>query len=167
MLRGRVLLINARLFFFHKEFMVKKKCLLAAMVVLSLAGCDQAKNSASDTTAQQAEAHNAQNSLDWMGEYTGIQPCGDCSGIETSLTLNKNGTFILNETYQGKEAKPFVNEGKFKWNDRGDTITLNLTSNKSVKYFVGEHRIFRLDQKGQRITGDLADAYTLKQNDDN
>ncbi|WP_297482155.1 copper resistance protein NlpE [uncultured Photobacterium sp.] len=142
--------------------MVKKKCFVAAMFVFALAGCDQAKDGASDTAS-----HNAQNSLDWMGEYTGIQPCGDCSGIETSLTLNKNGTFILNETYQGKETKPFVNEGKFKWNDRGDTITLNLTSKKSVKYFVGEHRIFRLDQKGQRITGDLADAYTLKQNDDN
>ena len=145
---------------------MKKKYLLAAMVVFALAGCDQAKNSANVSTAKQADVHTAQNSLDWMGEYNGIQPCGDCSGIETSLTLNKDGTFVLNETYQGKETKPFVNKGNFKWNDHGDTITLNLTSNKSVKYFVGERRIFRLDQKGQRITGDLADAYTLKQTDD-
>ncbi|PSW62916.1 hypothetical protein C0W54_05225 [Photobacterium kishitanii] len=153
--------------FFTRSITVKKKCLLAVMVVLALAGCDQAKDGASAAAAKQAEAHNAQNSLDWMGEYTGIQPCGDCSGIETSLTLNKDGTFVLNETYQGKDTKPFVNEGKFKWNDRGDTITLNLSSNQSVKYFVGEHRIFRLDQEGQRVTGDLADAYTLTQNDDN
>ncbi|MCD9462477.1 copper resistance protein NlpE [Photobacterium phosphoreum] len=160
-------IINARFFFFHKEFTVKKKCLLAVMVVLALGGCDQAKNGASATAAKQAEEHNAQNSLDWMGEYTGIQPCGDCSGIETSLTLNKDGSFVLNETYQGKNTKPSVDKGKFKWNDRGDTITLNLSSSQSVKYFVGEHRIFRLDQQGQRIKGDLADAYTLTQNDDN
>ncbi len=153
--------------FFHKEFTVKKKCLFAAMVVLALAGCDQAKNGASDAAAKQADTHNAQNSLTWMGEYTGIQPCGDCAGIETSLTLNKDGSYVLNETYQGKDTKPFINQGKFKWNDRGDTITLNLTGSQSVKYFVGEHRIFRLDQQGKRITGDLADAYTLTQNDEN
>ncbi len=48
----------------------------------------------------------------------GIQPCGDCSEVKRDLTANKDGTFVLNETYQGKDTKPFVNEGKFKWNDR-------------------------------------------------
>ncbi|WP_080892285.1 copper resistance protein NlpE [Photobacterium leiognathi subsp. mandapamensis] len=97
-----------------------------------------------------------------MGEYTGIEPCADCSGIETSLTLKDDGTFILDQTYQGKETKPLTTEGKFNWNDQGDTITLNLGGGQTAQYFVGEQRVFHLDKDGQRIQGDLADAYTLK-----
>lgn len=152
---------------------MKKTLLATALLGLVLVGCDQTADKTSTTTTaadgqptEITQVHdNAKNSLDWMGEYTGIEPCADCSGIETSLTLKDDGTYILDQTYQGKETKPLTTEGKFNWNDEGDTITLNLGGGQSTQYFVSEQRIFHLDKDGKRVQGDLADAYTLKKQD--
>ncbi|MCG3863965.1 MULTISPECIES: copper resistance protein NlpE [unclassified Photobacterium] len=152
---------------------MKKTILATVLLGLVLVGCDQASDKTSSTvpaangqvTELSKADDNAKNSLDWMGEYTGIEPCADCSGIETSLTLKDDGTYILDQTYQGKETKPLTTEGKFNWNDEGDTITLNLGGGQSTQYFVSEQRIFHLDKDGKRVQGDLADAYTLKKQD--
>lgn len=152
---------------------MKKTLIATALLGLALVGCDQAPDKTSSTvsaandqvTELSQAADNAKNSLDWMGEYTGIEPCADCSGIETSLTLKDDGTYILDQTYQDKESKPLTTEGKFDWNDKGDTITLNLGGGQTAQYFVGEQRIFHLDKDGKRVQGDLADAYTLKKQD--
>ena len=36
--------------------------------------------------------------------YQGILPCADCSGLDTSLFLDEDGTFILQETYRGAKG---------------------------------------------------------------
>ena len=49
--------------------------------------------------------------------YTGTFPCADCSGLDTTLILtmrNKDthqGTYTLQEVYQGKDLKPFITSG--------------------------------------------------------
>ena len=35
----------------------------------------------------------------YSGEYKGILPCADCPGIETTLTLEKDGNFALHLVY--------------------------------------------------------------------
>ncbi|MFS1563780.1 MAG: copper resistance protein NlpE N-terminal domain-containing protein [Candidatus Arsenophonus phytopathogenicus] len=37
--------------------------------------------------------------------YTGVLPCADCSGIETTVLFNPNGKFIEQLTYLGKEEQ--------------------------------------------------------------
>ncbi|WEM45081.1 copper resistance protein NlpE (plasmid) [Photobacterium sp. DA100] len=107
-------------------------------------------------------AHSARNALDWDGTYTGILPCADCEGIKTELIVKKDGTFILTEVYLGKEDNIFEYEGSFNWNNAGNTIALPGAGDDSVQYFVGENQLFRLDQEGNRVTGDLADHYVLR-----
>lgn len=137
-----------------------KKILLATTLLSALlVGCDQ---HTAPTTDGVGVHDNARTSLDWSGEYTGIEPCADCPGIETSLSLKDDGTYALSQTYQGKDDVPKITEGKFNWNDKGDTVTLTLGRGQTTQYFVGEQRIFHLDQNGQRVEGELADAYTLK-----
>jgi hypothetical protein len=60
-------------------------CLLTS--VLCLAGCNTL---AVSTTAL-------------PGVYRGTLPCADCAGIETTLTLRRDGTFTLSRQYQGRE----------------------------------------------------------------
>lgn len=72
---------------------------LALAVGLFMVGCDQQVSQPSAAVDQ----HNAQNSLDWPGSYTGILPCADCSGIETILDIKADGNYTLDETYQGKK----------------------------------------------------------------
>lgn len=110
---------------------------------------------------QDLASHNSKNSLDWSGTYTGIFPCASCEGIETSLTINYEGTYSLQISYLGKdELNTFEREGTFSWNEAGNTITLE-NEEAPNQYFVGENYLAKLDMNGNRITGDLADRYQL------
>jgi len=72
------------------------------------------------------------------------------------------GLFMVG-TYQGKKDGHFVSSGVFTWNKAGNTISLKSADGKSdSNYFVGENRLFRLDKEGNRVTGPLADNYSLK-----
>ncbi|MCW8328892.1 copper resistance protein NlpE [Photobacterium sp. SDRW27] len=157
------------------------KTLLALVLAgLVIAGCDQKatpdtapQEQTDNTVVTEAQvpgeqvlsadmAHNARNSLDWNGTYRGILPCADCEGIETTLEINLDGTFVLTETYLGKEKGQFSHQGKFNWNTAGNTIAVPNDNEDVAQYFVAENQLFRLDRDGQRITGDLADKYVLK-----
>ena len=105
---------------------------------------------------------NSMVSLDWNGNYRGTMPCADCQGIETSLALNKDGSYVLKTTYLGKSDVVNEKTGKFTWNTAGSTITLDGISNAPNQYLVGENVLFQLDMSGKRITGDLAEKYQLK-----
>jgi len=112
-------------------------------------------------------ADNSRNSLDWAGTYTGIIPCADCSGIQTTIELTKNQTYKLAQTYLGKEEENlFDSSGKFSWNKEGNTITLGEDENM-MKFQVGENTLIMLNKEGNKITGELADNYMLTKLDMN
>jgi uncharacterized lipoprotein NlpE involved in copper resistance len=105
--------------------------------------------------------HTSQNSLDYLGIYSGILPCADCEGIEVTLELGPGDSYIRKSTYLGKDDNQvFESSGTFSWNEAGNTITL-LEEEAPNQYFVGENVLFHLDMEGNRITGDLADNYKL------
>ncbi len=108
------------------------------------------------------DSHNSMNSLDWNGTYKGILPCADCEGIETSLTLNPDLTYVLFTNYLGRnDALEEEKKGTFTWDEKGSIISLgNITSGPN-QYKIGENRIWHLDMNGQMITGDLANHYIL------
>lgn len=117
--------------------------------------------------AEAAETiHHTQNSLDWPGIYRGFLPCDDCKGIKTSLALNKNGSYILMTQYIGKSEREFVEKGKFAAGDESNTLVLTpRNSPASRQYFVGDNMLIQLDDKGNRISGKLADRYILRRTD--
>ncbi|MGF1683276.1 copper resistance protein NlpE [Photobacterium minamisatsumaniensis] len=167
-----------------------KKTLLALVLAgFVLAGCDQKATQEPAQPAEESPAsvadpavpvqlpvegdevmaqqvsdpdHTARHALDWNGTYTGVLPCADCEGIKTELVLQLDGTFTLVEVYLGKEKGTFEQEGTFNWNAAGNTVSLVGGKDEAVQYFVAENKLFRLDQNGERVTGDLASHYVLK-----
>lgn len=109
------------------------------------------------------EAHNSRNALDWVGVYIGVLPCADCDGIQTTMVLNANKTYVLETKYLGKSTQINKQTGTFSWNKAGNTIVLNNADKQAVPgmYFVGENNLTRLDMEGNRITGTLANNYVL------
>ncbi|MBL1211508.1 copper resistance protein NlpE N-terminal domain-containing protein [Geminocystis sp. GBBB08] len=101
------------------------------------------------------------NSLDWNGTYEGVVPCASCEGIKTTLTLNQDLSFVLLTQYLGKSEEVFEVKGTFKWNEEGNTITLDSIKDAPNQFLVGENMLFQLDMSGKRITGDLEDKYML------
>lgn len=151
---------------------MKKALFLLTGTLFVLAGCqDEQPPQATQPVAQaQAEiildapadsAHTASNALDWNGTYVGILPCADCSGIETHITLNHDGSYTATQTYLGKEDGYIESQGQFHWNDKGNTVTLESESGAN-QYFVGENVLFKLDMNGERVKGELAESYQLR-----
>ena len=63
---------------------------------------------ADSAQAQPEEAAKAEAPKKHVGEFSGKLPCADCPGIETKLTLNEDGSFLLDETYL--EKKETINQ---------------------------------------------------------
>ena len=120
--------------------------------------------SATTTTKKVPLGDTSENALDWNGQYKGTLPCADCEGMETTLTLKSDGTYIKSVVYLGKNDKPFIDKGNFLWNDEGTIVMLDHEDSGTQAYFVGENRIWHLDADNNKITGDLADNYILEKN---
>lgn len=147
-----------------------KNTLLAAAFALVLWNCGKQKATdpelapteiTSDTVVV-ANAHNAQNSLDYLGIYKGRLPCADCAGIETSLELSEDFGYTLTRKYLGKSDKIVEQKGAFSWNTAGNSIVLDHPESEANQYFVGENTLTQLDLQGNKIQGKLANDYVLK-----
>ncbi|WP_110666321.1 copper resistance protein NlpE N-terminal domain-containing protein [Salinicola halophilus] len=51
------------------------------------------------------------------GEYEGVLPCADCSGIQVDLKMmnmdDTGGAYVLNSLYQGRSDEPMKTQGNF------------------------------------------------------
>jgi uncharacterized lipoprotein NlpE involved in copper resistance len=112
-------------------------------------------------SVQIADDHNAMNSLDYKGVYTGKLPTAGGEGMIVSIELG-DSTFVQKTEYVGKSDKLFEEKGKFTWNDEGNMVILDGLKNTPSQYLVGENTLTQLDMEGKRITGKLADLYILK-----
>jgi uncharacterized lipoprotein NlpE involved in copper resistance len=143
----------------------------AAIIFVSCTSNTTDKNITKDTvilkvpnqeTPAFATEDNSSNSLDWEGTYTGIVPCADCEGIETTITIKKDLSYTVQTKYLGKkDAALSERKGLFSWNKDGNKITLSDIKNTPAQYLVGENKLIQLDMQGNRITGESAGKYEL------
>jgi uncharacterized lipoprotein NlpE involved in copper resistance len=126
---------------------------LTVLVIFGLSSCLSNKGVDKD--------HNARNSLDWTGVYTGTIPSASGPGIDVRLKLNKDQSFELNYRYLDRPGSPFNWTGSFKWDDTGSIITLDITDAPPL-YKVAENMLIQLDMNGKQISGNMADNYVLK-----
>jgi uncharacterized lipoprotein NlpE involved in copper resistance len=82
-------------------------------------------------------------------------------GINVRIILNKDETYIVNYQYIGRSDQVFTYTGTFKWDERGNTITLD-SDVIPPHYRVGENTLTQLDMRGRLIRGELADYYVLR-----
>lgn len=159
----------------NKRFVMNISNYVAIGLLLSITsmGCSSSKNvnrvpkELNSTPGQQHTlpiGDNSEVSLDWAGTYRGLLPCADCPGIRTVLTLDSEGTYVLQTRYLDRGDEIFIEEGTFAWDASGSRITLSEESGGRM-YLVGENRLIQLDGDGQRITGDLADLFVLTKMD--
>jgi len=136
--------------------------MLLSSFLFTASGCRSAlePDAPAGETARPA-GDNSRVSLDWEGTYKGVLPCADCEGIQTEVSIARNGTSLVRSLYLGKSDRVFVEEGSFSWDREGRTITISGNKGSITRYLVGENRLIMLDSQGNRITGQLADRYQL------
>ncbi|QCR35211.1 envelope stress response activation lipoprotein NlpE [Nissabacter sp. SGAir0207] len=119
--------------------------LLFSLGALALIGCHHASRP-QELTLQPMEQ-----------SYQGVIPCADCSGIETSLFLMEDGTYILQEHYQGRETAPRASYGQ--WARTADKLVLTAADGDKRYFRAHEESLEMLKRDGTPIVSTL--NYTL------
>jgi heat shock protein HslJ len=145
---------------------MRTKLLITVIAAVVFFACKTQKSSETRPTTD--SAHNSQNSLDWAGTYRDTLPCADCEGILTEIVLKSDLTYQMGTRYLGKGKEISRSKGKFTWQNDGNTIVLEGVEQTIAtnSYAVGENKLFKLDNKGKKITGNLADKYILRKQQD-
>lgn len=137
-----------------------KKLLLSVGAVCSLftlIGCNNRAEVQTLHPAQAAELKPMQQS------YKGVLPCADCEGIETSLFLEKDGTWVMNQRYQGaKSPSVFASYGS--WARTADKLVLTESDGEKLYFRPQAGGIEMLDREGNPVTSPF--NYTLKPTND-
>lgn len=133
-----------------------KKTLLSAMAaftLFALIGCNNRSDVDVIQPTQVAELTPMQQS------WRGILPCADCEGIETSLFLEKDGTWVMNERYQGVREEPSSFASYGTWARTADKLVLTDSKGEKSWYRAKGDALEMLDREGNPIESQF--NYTL------
>ena len=125
------------------------------LVAIALAACGNAGNGTNDQAPAPAPATESiavptpatvvePTMENLLGTYSGTLPCGDCKGVITNLELLADGTYKLNETYDGKVGDGSVLDSAGYW--AVDLTTKRLTLDPAAKAW--EDRTFNIVSAG-------------------
>ena len=140
--------------------MKQKLFLLLTLVAITFSACkkadskeEQPGSDSIEVTSEAPDGHTSQIAIDWEGEYKGTLPCADCDGMEISLILNFDSTFLQTTNYIGKGG-PYEEKGTFNWDETGGIVILKFEDGSEAKYRVGEGTLALLDEYGYPIEGE-------------
>ncbi|PHM73186.1 envelope stress response activation lipoprotein NlpE [Xenorhabdus kozodoii] len=125
---------------------MNKKILLALLVagVFTAAGC-QNSSVPQNSPVSQEKPQPTEN------VFSGVIPCADCAGIDTTLQLAKDGTYILGQTYLGAENEKdtFFETGS--WVINGKKMVLSQQDGHQSYYLPKGENLVMLDINGDPI----------------
>ncbi len=126
---------------------------MRALHAVLLAGCALAVGCDAQRTAPPpilAPVEQADGRIEWSG----MQPCADCEGIDTSLVLAREGRrqrFTFSETYLAERPARFVTSGA--WRREGALLTLEADDGARLGYAVlADGRLQPRDARGRRLS---------------
>ena len=143
-----------------------KKMIWLMFIVSGLLSCSSSKQSQSDKGAtpvqkQVVDSHNARNSLDYQGTYSGTIPGYESKTINVTIILTDR-EYVLRTTPLQENAKTVVQKGEYTWDESGSTITLKGVKGIIATYFVAENQLRQLDANGKQYEGMDAANYVLR-----
>ena len=92
--------------------------------------------------------------------WRGVLPCADCEGIETSLFLEKDGTWVMNERYLGAREEPSSFASYGTWARTADKLVLTDSKGEKSYYRAKGDALEMLDREGNPIESQF--NYTLE-----
>lgn len=131
-----------------------KKAIVAIAVLCSLMALPGCNNRTEIEVLQPESLKPMQQS------WRGVLPCADCEGIETTLFLEKDGSWVMNERYlDGKrEASSFASYGR--WARTADRLVLTDSKGEKRYYRPKGEALEMLDREGHPVTSTF--NYTLE-----
>jgi uncharacterized lipoprotein NlpE involved in copper resistance len=85
--------------------------------------------------------------VEWPGYYTGTLPCDDCPGIETTLWVESDSTFVLQQRHIDRDSIPLGTVGQ--WHVVNGLLTIGYTGDKPDFYRYTEEGLLMVDEMGE------------------
>ena len=126
---------------------------LAGCSLLALFGCNHRGEVETVQPTRVEELKPMQQS------WRGVLPCADCEGIETSLFLEKDGSWVMNQHYQGRKA-PSMFGSYGNWARTADKLILTDSHGEKIYFRAKGEALEMLDREGNPITSQF--NYTLQ-----
>nr|WP_202627335.1 envelope stress response activation lipoprotein NlpE [Cronobacter muytjensii] len=118
------------------------------MSLFSLLGCNNRAEMQTLAPTSAAELKPMQQS------WKGVLPCADCEGIETALFLEKDGTWVMNQHYQGAKGQAeFASYGT--WARTADKLVLTDSEGDKHYFRARGEALEMLDTEGHAIESSL------------
>lgn len=109
---------------------------------VATAASDSAVEAATETTMAQSGVQPDAGAIDskaFAGKFTGTLPCADCPGIDETLQLDADGSFVLTDAYQERPDSTFTLHGTWSLEADGKRVRLDPGSKAEVD------RLFAID----------------------
>ena len=121
-----------------------------------LAGLFAVSCSKKEETKAEAPQASETEAVQQPAEEAGKVPCADCPGIETKLTLNEDGSFVLDETYLEKKDGNFTAKGSYEVSEDGSFVTVKEEGAKPED----KPRVFLITEDAAYLFEKLVDQTT-------
>ena len=131
-----------------------KKAIVAVAALIALPGC----NNMTDTQALQPVQSETLKPM--QQSWRSVLPCADCEGIETSLLLEKDGSWVMNEHYLGGKGEPSSFASYGSWARTADKLVLTDSKGEKRYYRAKGEALEMLDLEGNPIVSSF--NYTLE-----
>ena len=132
---------------------------LAALAAIGLSACQLSGGAGYATFRSEAPVPVSMASI--AGTYDGRLPCADCSGLRTVLTLGADGRYRMEESYEGKPAKPIATRGSYRLDAARGVVTLDRAAGGRSVQVAGD-RAYVLAPDGKRFADvPFPDAFIL------
>ncbi|WP_291855787.1 META domain-containing protein [Marinilabilia sp.] len=133
------------------------KLLLFATIALTTTISCSKKTSGKVTSTNESE----QIEEDMTGVYTGLLPCIDCPGIETTITVNPDNSYEISQVYTEKDSVPFISSGLIKKSEKENIWVFKSRYNETFYQF--EDSVLRMLNNNQQEVDELLEQhYILK-----
>lgn len=126
---------------------------LVLIPILLLASCGNDQNHDTNTSTPSDTLAVVPIAANWPGYYTDTLPCADCPGIETSLWIRNDSSFVLQERYLDRDTVPRGLVGQ--WHLVGDLLTVGYAGEKPEFYRYTEEGLLTVDEMGRTFDTEL------------
>ena len=135
---------------------------LACLTVFAVAACKPEAPTAAEAAPAPVDVTPTDENLSsdnpgfdmkgFAGTFSGTLPCADCPGIDTTLALNPDGTYEINQTYQDSDGAAIRMDGT--WTVEADDRQIRLDPNSkseqdSLFAITSQQEITQLDSEGK------------------
>lgn len=129
---------------------------ISTLVIITITFAISCINNQKPTTVTERLENKATLEANVIGVYSGDLPCADCDAIKTVLKVDRDNSYRLQYTYEGKSSDEFVKEGA--WEIDKNRLVLDGVD---YNYKIEPETLIQLDLSGNEIKGDIAEQYQL------